>query len=132
MSNCLIMLTKLVLMKYKIHKIRKLTQASFKILTLVIAFSFLSIVITASLPILHHHALRTVNISKETHQTLQKHIKYVKCSLCDFYNNIFNTFYPDNYNLTFQINSNFYYFPSNEATISLIICSNNSRDPPVL
>ena len=119
-------------MKYKIRKIRKLTQASFKILTIAVAFSFLTIVITASLPILHHHALRIVNISKNTHQTLQKHNKYVKCSLCDFYNNIFNTFYPDEYNITFKLNSCFNNFPFNEVTISSIVGNYTSRSPPVL
>ena len=119
-------------MKKNEIKRKKFRNAGFKILTLAYIFSFLLIVVTAPLPFLHHHKYKIVNIAKDTHKTFKKYVHYENCSLCDFYNNVFNTFYPDDYNITFNIKNIFFLSLHTENTISNSINRNCSRAPPVI
>ncbi|GEM_PF-4995972 len=112
--------------------IEQILRRSKQTLAVVIVLTFAYIAITAPLPILHNHIHRVVNIHTNEVPTVQKEIPASKCLIWEFYNNIFNSFYPLHHHIvlgvfTFSITVE----EQDDIVISTDFCG-ISRAPPIL
>jgi hypothetical protein len=115
-----------------IKNIKNFKEQSYKILTVIIVLIFAYLAVSAPLPFLHNHKHPVVNIQKDNYPVVKKEKQPFKCLLWDFYNNIFNSFFPYEFHLTLGIQKYTVIFEYNDNLNTLKVISGISRAPPLV
>jgi len=113
-----------------IKNIKKIKTQSYKILTVIFVLNFAYLAISAPLPLLHHHKHPVVNIQKDKCPILRIEKQSFKCLLWNFYNNIFNSFFPYEFHLSLGIQKFSLVFEHKDYFHTMEIMSGISRAPP--